>query len=43
MIGRTMRRLNEMLDKGIDGTFQESDYDETELSRLQRQPRHVMT
>ena len=35
MIGRTMRRLNEMLDKGIDGTFQESDYDETELSRLE--------
>ena len=35
MIGRTMRRLNEMLDRGIDGTFQESDYDETELSRLE--------
>lgn len=43
MIGRTMRRLNEMLDKGIDGTFQESDYDETELSRLESKWKRFLT
>lgn len=32
---RTMKRLDQMLNQAIDGTFQESNYDETELSRLE--------
>lgn len=32
---KTLERLNEMLDEAIAGTFQESDYDETELSRTE--------
>lgn len=31
----TYDRLNEMVDKAIDGTYQENDYDESELSRLE--------
>lgn len=33
--GKTMKRLNQMLDDAIDGTFQETAFDETELSRLE--------
>ncbi len=33
--GKTYDRLNEMVDRAIDGTFCESDYDETELSKLE--------
>lgn len=33
--GKTMKRLNQMLDDAIDGTFQESAFNETELSRLE--------
>ena len=32
---RTLKRLGEMLDSAIEGTFDESRYDETELSRLE--------
>lgn len=33
--GRTMRRLDEMLEAALSGTFEESRFDETELSRLE--------
>lgn len=33
--GHTLKRLDEMLATAIDGTFEESRYDETELSRLE--------
>lgn len=33
--GYSYQRLNEMVDKAIDGTFQESDYTESELSKLE--------
>ncbi|MCI8731744.1 MAG: HAMP domain-containing histidine kinase [Lachnospiraceae bacterium] len=33
--GKTMKRLNQMLDDAINGTFQESAFNETELSRLE--------
>ncbi len=33
--GKTLRRLDAMLDAAINGTFQESTFDETELSRLE--------
>lgn len=33
--GKTLKRLNQMLDDAIDGTFQESAFNETELSRLE--------
>lgn len=33
--GKTLRRLDEMLEATINGTFQESTFDETELSRLE--------
>lgn len=32
---KTLKRLNRMLDEAIAGTFKESDYDETELSRTE--------
>lgn len=32
---RTYRKLNQMLDEAMDGSFEESRYDETELSRLE--------
>lgn len=32
---RTLDRLNQMLDEAMNGTFQEADYDETKLSRLE--------
>ena len=34
-MGRTYRRLNEMLDQAMEGEFEESRYDESELSRLE--------
>ncbi|WP_343249618.1 HAMP domain-containing sensor histidine kinase [Diplocloster hominis] len=34
-MGRTYRRLNEMLDQAMEGKFEESRYDESELSRLE--------
>ena len=33
--GKTIQRLDEMLDAALSGTFQEENYDETELSRLE--------
>ena len=33
--GKVLRRLNEMLDSAIDGNFRESDYNETELSKIE--------
>lgn len=33
--GKTIQRLDEMLDAALNGTFQEENYDETELSRLE--------
>ena len=33
--GKTLRRLDAMLEAAINGTFQEDNYDETELSRLE--------
>lgn len=32
---RVLKRLDKMLDDGINGTFEESDYDETRLSKLE--------
>lgn len=32
---RVLRHLDKMLDEGINGTFEESDYDETKLSKLE--------
>lgn len=32
---RVLRHLDKMLDDGINGTFEESDYDETKLSKLE--------
>ena len=32
---RTLERLDQMLDDAIAGTFQEENYDETRLSRLE--------
>ena len=32
---KVLERLNRMLDDGINGTFEESDYDETQLSKLE--------
>ena len=32
---QTMKRLEQMLDEAMEGTFQEVNYDETELSRLE--------
>ena len=32
---RILERLDRMLDDGINGTFEESDYDETQLSKLE--------
>ncbi len=31
---RILERLDRMLDDGINGTFEESDYEETSLSKL---------
>ena len=40
--GRTMRRLDEMLEAAINGTFEESRFDETELSRLESRWRQYL-
>ena len=32
---KLVERLDQMLDAGINGTFEESDYDETSLSKLE--------
>lgn len=40
--GRTMRRLDEMLEAAINGTFEESRFDETELSRLEARWRQYL-
>lgn len=39
---RILERLNRMLDAGIDGTFQESDYNESKLSRLESKWKHYL-
>lgn len=33
--GKVLRRLNEMLDSALDGSFEEQHYDETELSKIE--------
>ncbi len=40
---RTMKRLDEMLESAINGTFEESRYDETELSRLESRWKQYLT
>lgn len=40
---RTMKRLDEMLEAAINGTFEESRYDETELSRLESRWKQYLT
>lgn len=39
----TMARLEEMLDQAIDGTFEEGDYNESRLSRLETKWRRYLT
>lgn len=39
----TMARLEEMLDQAIDGSFEERDYDETRLSRLETRWKRYLT
>ena len=41
--GRTLKRLDEMLTDAINGTFEESRYDETELSRLESRWKQYLT
>lgn len=41
--GKTLRRLDEMLTDAINGTFEESSYDETELSRLESRWKQYLT
>ena len=41
--GKTLRRLDEMLTEAINGTFEESRYDETELSRLESRWKQYLT
>ncbi len=40
--GRTLDRLNQMLDEAISGTFEERNYDETRLSRLESRWKHYL-
>ncbi|NCB91693.1 MAG: HAMP domain-containing histidine kinase [Clostridia bacterium] len=40
--GRTLKRLNQMLDEAMEGDFQESDYDETQLSKLEAKWKHFL-
>lgn len=43
MFGRkTLDRLDQMLDEAIAGTFRESDYDETKLSRVEAKWKHFL-
>lgn len=39
---KTLKRLDEMLDDALDGTFQESDYNETKLSKLEAKWKHFL-
>lgn len=41
--GKTLKRLDEMLSDAIDGTFEESRYDESELSRLESKWKKYLT
>lgn len=41
--GKTLRRLDAMLEAAINGTFQEDNYDETELSRLECRWKQYLT
>lgn len=41
--GKTLRRLDEMMTEAINGTFEESRYDETELSRLESKWKQYLT
>lgn len=41
-VGRTLDRLNQMLDEAISGTFEERNYDETRLSRLESRWKHYL-
>lgn len=40
--GRTLDRLNQMLDEAISGTFEERNYDESRLSRLESRWKHYL-
>ena len=40
--GRALDRLNQMLDEAISGTFEERNYDETRLSRLESRWKHYL-
>ncbi|SHK69059.1 sensor histidine kinase [Hespellia stercorisuis] len=39
---RTMRRLDQMLNEALDGTFCEENYDETQLSKLEARWKHFL-
>ena len=39
---KTLNRLERMLDEAIAGTFRESDYDETQLSRVEAKWKHFL-
>lgn len=41
--GKTIKRLDEMLESAMDGTFKESRFDETELSRLESRWKQYFT
>lgn len=41
--GKTLRRLDEMLEQAINGEFEEERYDETELSRLESKWKQYLT
>lgn len=41
--GKTLQRLDEMLTEAMSGTFEESRYDETELSRLESKWKQYLT
>ena len=41
--GKTLKRLDEMLTEAMNGTFEESRYDETELSRLESRWKQYLT
>ena len=41
--GKTLRRLDEMLTDAMNGTFEESRYDESELSRLESRWKQYFT
>ena len=41
--GKTLRRLDEMLEAAINGTFEESRFDETQLSRPESRWKQYLT